>query len=64
MLPLGAFFTAIFVGWKADRRLVAETTGLSRFWLGVWRFLIAWLCPIAVAIILVTGLFPSILGQG
>jgi neurotransmitter:Na+ symporter, NSS family len=28
----------------------------------LWRVLIAWLCPIAVAAILVTGLFPSILG--
>lgn len=61
MLPLGAFFTAVFVGWKADRRLVQETTGLSRFWMGIWRFLIAWVCPIAVAIILVTGLFPGLL---
>lgn len=62
MLPLGAFFTAVFVGWRADRKLVAETTGLSATWLAVWRFLIAWLCPLAVAVILVTGLFPQILG--
>lgn len=62
MLPLGAFFTAIFVGWRADRRLVEEKTGLSGFWLAVWRFLIAWLCPLAVGTILVTGLFPQILG--
>lgn len=61
MLPLGAFFTAIFVGWYADRRLVEEMTGLSGLWLGFWRFLIAWVCPIAVGIILVTGLFPEIL---
>lgn len=63
MLPLGAFFTAIFVGWRADRRLVEEMTGLSGFWLSVWRFLIAWLCPLAVGTILVTGLFPNILGS-
>lgn len=62
MLPLGAFFTAVFVGWKADRNLVEEMTGLSGFWLGIWRFLIAWLCPLAVGAILVTGLFPGILG--
>lgn len=62
MLPLGAFFTAIFVGWKADRRLVQEMTGLSGFWLSLWRFLIAWLCPLAVGTILITGLFPQILG--
>ena len=62
MLPLGAFFTAVFVGWIADKKLVQEMTGLSGFWLGVWRFLIAWLCPLAVGLILVTGLFPAILG--
>ncbi|AOL23690.1 Na+ symporter, NSS family [Erythrobacter litoralis] len=63
MLPLVAFFTAVFVGWKADRRLVEEMTGLSGFWLSVWRALIAWLCPLAVGVILVTGLFPQVLGS-
>ncbi|MCB2084498.1 MAG: sodium-dependent transporter [Sphingomonadaceae bacterium] len=62
MLPLVALLTSIFIGWKADRRLVEETTGLAGPMLGLWRFLIAWVCPIAVTIILVTGLFPSILG--
>jgi len=62
MLPLGAFFTAIFVGWRADRRLVEQMTGLSAGWLTLWRFLIAYLCPLAVGVILVTGLFPAILG--
>ena len=61
MLPLGAFFTAIFVGWKADKRLVEQMTGLSGAWMSLWRFLIAWLCPLAVAIIFVTGLFPSLI---
>ena len=62
MLPLGAFFTAVFVGWKADRKLVEQMTGLSGFWLSIWRFLIAWVCPLAVGTILVTGLFPGLLG--
>ncbi|MEO0461669.1 MAG: sodium-dependent transporter [Pseudomonadota bacterium] len=61
MLPLGAFFTAIFVGWRADRKLVEQMTGMSGAALGVWRFLLAWLCPIAVGLILVTGLVPAIL---
>lgn len=62
MLPIGALLTSIFVGWKADRNLLATTTGLSPAMFGIWRFLIAWLCPLAVSVILVTGLFPSILG--
>lgn len=62
MLPLGALLTAIFIGWKADRNLLRTTTGLSPWSFNLWRFLLAWLCPIAVVIILITGLFPSILG--
>ncbi len=61
MLPLGALLTSIFIGWKADRTLLRTATGLSPAVFGLWRFLIAWLCPIAVTIILVTGLFPSLL---
>ncbi|MBX7533525.1 sodium-dependent transporter [Qipengyuania sp. 1XM1-15A] len=61
MLPVGALLTSIFIGWKADVNLLRTTTGLSPWAFSLWRFLIAWLCPIAVAIILVTGLFPSIL---
>ena len=62
MLPVGALLTSIFVGWIADRNLVRATTGVSPPMFALWRVLIAWLCPIAVAAILVTGLFPSILG--
>ncbi|EDL50606.1 sodium-dependent transporter [Erythrobacter sp. SD-21] len=62
MLPVGALLTSLFIGWKADANLLRTTTGLSPLAFGLWRFLIAWLCPIAVAIILVTGLFPSLLG--
>ena len=63
MLPVGALLTSIFIGWKADTNLLRTTTGLSPLAFGIWRFLLAWLCPLAVAIILVTGLFPAILGS-
>jgi NSS family neurotransmitter:Na+ symporter len=62
MLPVVALLTSMFVGWKADRNLVASVTGLSPAMLGLWRVLIAGLCPVAVAAILITGLFPGILG--
>ncbi|MGB7407085.1 MAG: sodium-dependent transporter [Pontixanthobacter sp.] len=61
MLPVGALLTSIFIGWKADRKLLQATTGLSPIMFGIWRALIAWLCPLAVTAILITGLFPSIL---
>lgn len=63
MLPVGALLTSIFIGWKADTALLRTTTGLSPMVFNVWRILIAWLCPIAVTIILVTGLFPGILSE-
>lgn len=61
LLPLSGLITAVFIGWVADRKLVNAETGLAGATLGVWRFLIAWLCPLAVAGILVIGLFPQLL---
>ncbi|ABC63162.1 sodium-dependent transporter [Erythrobacter litoralis] len=63
MLPLGALLTSVFIGWKADRKMVQEVTGLEGPMFAIWRFLIAWLCPLAVTIILITGLFPAVLGS-
>ena len=62
MLPLGAFLVAIFVCWIADRRLIQQQTGLSGGMFMLWRFLVAWLCPIAVGLVLVFGLLPGLLG--
>lgn len=62
LLPLSGLITAIFIGWVADKKLVNAETGLSGGSLRMWRFLIAWICPIAVFAILVIGLFPQILG--
>lgn len=62
LLPLSGLVTAIFIGWVADRKLVNGETGLKGGGLTAWRFLIAWLCPLAVAAILIIGLFPQLLG--
>ncbi|MBC2776743.1 sodium-dependent transporter [Parasphingopyxis marina] len=61
MLPVAAFLTAIFIGWRADKKLVAAETGLEGGLFALWRFLVAWLAPIGVAVILVFGLFPGLL---
>mgnify|MGYP000191630442 CR=1 FL=1 len=60
-LPVSALGVALFVGWAADRRVVAAESGFSGGVLVLWRFLIAWLAPLAVALILLFGLFPSLL---
>lgn len=62
LLPLTALLTSIFIGWKADKKLVQAETGLSAGMLGIYRFLIGWLAPIAVFLILLFGLFPQLLG--
>lgn len=62
LLPVAAFLTAIFIGWRADKQLVAAETGLTGGMFALWRFLVAWLAPIAVGLILLFGIFPELLG--
>ncbi|MBB3765033.1 sodium-dependent transporter [Sphingomicrobium lutaoense] len=62
MLPVAALITAIFVGWIADRKLLDAENGISGWVHVTWRFLVAWLCPIALAAILIVGIFPGIIG--
>ncbi len=64
MLPLAGLITAIFIGWVADRKLVDQESGLSGPGLLLWRFLVAWLCPAGVGMILLLGLFPQLFGGG
>ncbi|MBV1918295.1 MAG: sodium-dependent transporter, partial [Sphingomonadaceae bacterium] len=62
LLPLSGLGLAIFVGWRADRQLIEAESGLTGGGFGIWRGLVAWLAPIAVGLILLFGLFPSLLG--
>ena len=62
LLPIAAFMTAVFVGWKADKKLVNAESGLEGGMFVLWRFLVGWVGPIAVGLILVFGLFPGLLG--
>ncbi|WP_265587700.1 sodium-dependent transporter [Sphingomicrobium arenosum] len=62
MLPVGVMILSIFIGWKADQKMMKAATGLSNGMFALWRFLIAWLCPVAVGLVLLFGLFPGLLG--
>jgi neurotransmitter:Na+ symporter, NSS family len=62
LLPLGGIFIAVFVGWYWGYQRVSvefsnegrlRNEGLSR----VYFFLVKWVAPIAIAVILFTGLF-------
>ena len=55
-MPIGAILTCIFVGWIADARLIDSENGLDGALHRFWRFLVRYLCPIALLAILVTGL--------
>ena len=55
-MPIAALLTSIFVGWIADRRLVDSETGLSGGVHLLWRFLVRFVCPLALAAIMVFGL--------
>ena len=62
IMPVGAIMVAVFVGWVADSKLVDMENGLGGplhlIWLGLVRFV----CPIALILILIVGIFPGVLG--
>ena len=55
-MPIGAILTCVFVGWIADARLIDNENGLDGFLHKFWRFLVRFLCPLALVAILVVGL--------
>jgi len=62
MLPLSGLGLSIFVGWRANRKLIEAESGLVGVGFGLWRGLVAWVAPVAVGLILLFGLFPGLLG--
>jgi NSS family neurotransmitter:Na+ symporter len=53
-LPIGGLFLAIFVGhvWRADRALTELNDGGRMPAAAMWSFLIRWVCPAAIALII------------
>lgn len=56
MMPLGAILVCIFVGWIADQKLIDEENGLDGALHQIWRFLVRFLCPVVLGVIMFTGL--------
>ncbi len=51
MLPVGGLMIAIFVGWFLDSRLTRDELEAGHGpirWHGAWRFLLRFVCPIAI----------------
>ena len=54
ILPLSGFVAAIFAGWVVSTSTAREAIGFkSEVWFQRWRFLIRYVCPIGIAIVLV-----------
>jgi NSS family neurotransmitter:Na+ symporter len=57
LLPLGGLLVALFTGWIVSRALMRkELEESSDAFFRYWRFTIRWLAPIAVGLIIITGL--------
>ena len=57
LLPIGAFLTSVFIGWFASREGIREEMGLEDgAGYRLWRLLIRFVVPIAVAAIFVGGI--------
>ncbi|MFP4617670.1 MAG: sodium-dependent transporter [Spirochaetaceae bacterium] len=65
LLPLGGILTAIFAGyvWTAKRTREQANANPGKIKIGVWYdFLIKYLVPIAIAIVMITGLIDKFSG--
>jgi NSS family neurotransmitter:Na+ symporter len=57
MLPLGGLLIAIFAGWIMSRESTMDELGLPQGPVfQTWRFLVRFVCPIAVAAILLANI--------
>ena len=48
LLPLTAFFTAVFVGWRWNRLQAEATSGLGRAGAALWMLALRYLVPLAI----------------
>ena len=56
MLPLVGLLTAVFAGWVMSKAATREELGFkTERTYNLWLVLIRWVCPIAVAIVLIAG---------
>jgi NSS family neurotransmitter:Na+ symporter len=57
LLPLGGMLTAIFAGWFMTRDAARDELGIRRLAVfGIWRFLIRYVAPVAIGLMLVAVL--------
>jgi len=59
MLPLGGLLVALFVGWVMRPEQLNHEVKMNSGWVRLWYFILRYLSPIAVFIVLVNGIFPQ-----
>ena len=58
MLPMGGFLVALFVGWYLTRQMTEDELSLrSSLIYRIWRFVIRYVSPAAVAVIFAVNLY-------
>jgi len=54
ILPIAGFITAIFAGWIVSQATSREELGFkTEAWYQRWRFLIRWVCPVGIGVVIV-----------
>lgn len=56
ILPIGGFCFAIFCGWVLKKYITMNELNIKFHWYFIWRFLIRYISPIGIIIILINGL--------
>lgn len=52
-MPLAGLMTLLFIGWFVRRSVIEEALEKDSHWFSVWYFLVRYVCPMAVASILI-----------
>ncbi|PQA87344.1 sodium-dependent transporter [Hyphococcus luteus] len=53
ILPIAGFITAVFAGWIVSTSTAREAIGFqSEVWFKRWRFLIRWVCPVGIFLVI------------
>ena len=59
LLPVGALLTCVFVGWRLDQAtFAAELDAASALGISLCRILLRYVCPAAIAAVLIAALLP------
>lgn len=54
VLPIAGFITAVFAGWVVSTSTAREAIGFkSEAWFQRWRFLIRYVCPVSILLVIV-----------